>query len=234
MRITRGIAALAVAGALAGCAGTTAGTGTVAADAPTGTAGTPTTLPLPTGTATPTPAPPAPTAADTGSAVPTGTTPTPAGRTVRFGTVIMPVPPQWTARVDGELLCMTASGDDGCTLVVVDIGRIRAQGGSVSTPDPKGELGWWYGSDVPNCDPSGNAYVPVTRSTRVPGPATKPVGTKTALYGSWVVSCRGGELDFDPRLWWLPTSQIAFVQRTTVAGSGEAVDRLLTGVRFRG
>lgn len=231
--MTWGIAVAAVAMALAGCAGTTTGTGSVAADAGTGTAaGTPTTLPLPpTGTAGPS-ATPDPTG--TGSAAPTTTAPTPAGRTVRFGSVIMPVPPQWTAKVDGELLCMTASGDDSCTLQVVDIGRIRAQGGSVSTPDPKADAGWWWGSDVPNCDPSGNAYVPVTRSTKVAGPATRPVGTKTALYGTWLVSCQGGDLDFDPRLWWLPTSQVAFYERTTVAGSGEAVDTLLRGVRFAG
>jgi hypothetical protein len=223
--MTWGIAVAAVVVALAGCSSTTAGTGSIAADAATGTSAPTTGGASPSGGAVPTRLP------TPGTDPTTSTAP---GKTVRFGSVIMPVPARWTAKVDGELLCMTASGDDGCTLQVVDIGRIRAQGGSVSTPDPTKDTGWWWGSDVPNCDPSGNAYVSVTKSTKVAGPATRPVGTKTALYGTWVVSCRGGELDFDPRLWWLPTSQIAFYERTTVAGSGEAVDTLLAGVRFGG
>lgn len=227
--LIRGTAAVAATVAVAGCAATTAGSGSIAADVPAGA----------TGPATP--APGAGTGTRTGLPVPT-TTPapaatasaTPAGRTVAFGTVRLALPAVWTAKVDGTLLCLTVSGDDGCTLVVVDIGRIRAEGGSVSTPDPAAEFGWWYGSDVPNCDPTGGAYVPVTRSAKVPGPATKPVGPKTALYGSWLVSCQDSDLDFDPRLWWLPTSKLAFVERSTVAGSGEAVDALLRAVRFAG
>lgn len=226
------MAVLAAAATLSGCAGTTAGSGSIAADVP---AGAPTTTDPGGGTGGPTSLP-APTAGPTTAPAPTRPPePTATGRTLRFGTVLLPVPPRWTAKVDGALLCMTLSGDDHCTLQVVDIGRIRAEGGSVSTPDPSAESGWWFGSDVPNCDPSGTGFVPVVSSTRLTDlPPTKPVGTKTASYGSWVVSCRNSDYDFGPQLWWLPTSQIAFYERTTVAGSGDAVNALLEDVRFTG
>ena len=47
-----------------------------------------------------------------------------------------------------------------------------------------------------------------------------------------IVSCQNGDLDFDPRVWWLPTSKIAFREHSTAAGADEAVDHLLAGVTF--
>jgi hypothetical protein len=100
----------------------------------------------------------------------------------------------------------------------------------VSNPAPGEPNGWWWGSDVPSCGDE-TASSPVTRSTVVQKGFRK-VGPKNAAYGSWLVSCQDGDLNSDPRLWWLPASQIAFRQRTTVARSGEAVDRILAGVTF--
>jgi hypothetical protein len=54
------------------------------------------------------------------------------------------------------------------------------------------------------------------------------------VYGYWRVTCENSDLDFDPRLWWLPTSMIAFREHSTTAGAGEAVDRILAGVTFAG
>lgn len=208
---------------LAGCATSTAGSGRPAADGRTGGGGTPSTLPVPptssAGAGTPTPAP------STGSAGPT-----PAGEVVVFGTVRLPLTPGSTAKVDGELLCVTLLNDTGCSLEVIDIGRIRAAGGSVSTPAPGAEYGWWWGSDVPSCGSGARTSV-VTTST-VLQKAFRSVGAKNAAYGHWSVSCADSDLDFDPRLWWLPTSQLAFRERSTVAGTGPAVDKLLAGVTF--
>lgn len=224
----RGTAALLAAMAVAGCAGTTAGSGSLAADVPAGGG----------------PASPTPTADTTGSAGPTGgptagtsrtrtpdPDPAPAGRSISFASARIPLPAAWTSRVDGQLLCLTLSGDDGCTLVVLDVAEIQRQGGSVSVPDPGAEFGWWYGSDVPNC--AEDRYVPVTRSSAVQSGFAK-LGGRTAEYGYWLVTCQDSNLDFDPRLWWLPTSKLAFLERSTVAGSAAAVDALLKGVRFTG
>jgi hypothetical protein len=142
----------------------------------------------------------------------------------------MALTPGTTARADGGLLCVTVPDDTGCTLEVLDVGEIRSAGGSVSTPDPGAPNGWWWGSDVPSCG-DGGTYVEVTKSTVVES-GFKPLGPRTAEYGKWLVSCRNGDLNFDPRVWWLPTSQLAFRARSTVAGRGAAVDRLLAGVTF--
>lgn len=212
----RGMAAtLAVAAlAAAGCGATsTAGTGRPAADVGASeAAGTPTTLPVP------------------GDSTGPSGSPGPAGETVRFGPVSVPVPVGSTAKVDGEYLCLTLQGDTGCSLEILDVGRTRAAGGSVSTPEPGKDIGWWWGSDVPSCGDA-DTYVPVTKSTVVEK-GFKPVGPKNAVYGSWLVSCQNSDLDFGPRLWWLPTSQIAFRNRSTGAGAGEAVDKILAGVTF--
>ena len=63
-------------------------------------------------------------------------------------------------------------------------------------------------------------------------PGVPGVGPKTAAYGRWAVSCADATKDFAPRLWWLPTSQLALRQRGSAAGTGEAVDKLLAGVTF--
>lgn len=100
----------------------------------------------------------------------------------------------------------------------------------MSFPVPGTPNGWWWGSDVPSCGDA-DRYVEVTRSSVVES-GFKKVGPRTAEYGSWLVTCEDGDLDFDPRLWWLPASQIAFRSHTSVAGRGEAVDKLLAGVTF--
>jgi hypothetical protein len=210
-RLAAGLALLTTAG----CASTTAGSGTPAA----GLAGGPT------------PTAPAgdPTTAPSGSAGP-GTDPTMAGRTVTFGRIRVALTPGTTVRADGGLLCLTAQGDSGCTLEVLDVRAVRAAGGSVSTPDPGAPTGWWWGSDAPSCGDA-DSNVKVARSTVVETGFRK-IGPKTAEYGSWQVSCRDSDLDFEPRLWWLPTSQLAFRARSAMAGRGRAVDLLLAGVTF--
>jgi hypothetical protein len=60
----------------------------------------------------------------------------------------------------------------------------------------------------------------------------RKVGPKNAVFGRWTVSCQKPDLDFTPRLWWLPTSQIAFRERSTATGADGAVDAILAGVRF--
>ncbi|CAA9285348.1 MAG: hypothetical protein AVDCRST_MAG41-3936 [uncultured Corynebacteriales bacterium] len=207
--------------AVAGCATSTAGSGRPAdgATAAGGPAASPTSPP-PTGGADPTASGPA------GSALPGD----PTGRVASVGTLRMPLTPGTTARVDGDFLCVTLANGTGCDLEVVDIGRIRAAGGSVSTPAPGEEYGWWWGSDAPSCGDSGQVSA-VTRSA-VTEKGFKKVGPKTAAYGRWAVSCADATKDFAPRLWWLPTSQLALRQRGSAAGTGEAVDKLLAGVTF--
>lgn len=215
---TAGLLAIGVALLLpaAGCDGTTAGTGTPAASGPPG--GTAAGTPAPSGTASSDTAPPAASAS------------APAGPSVAFGPMRVPVPDGGSAKAEGEHLCVTLSGDSGCTLEVIDIGGIRAQGGSVSTPDPGAETGWWTGSDVPSCGNS-TTYVEVTRSTPRRSGFAK-VGDRTAEYGEWSVTCVKRDLDFAPRVWWLPSSQIVFRQLDSSGDTGAAVDRLLAGVTF--
>ena len=131
---------------------------------------------------------------------------------------------------DGDHVCLTLVNGTGCSLEVIDIGATRAAGGSVSNPAPGEPNGWWWGSDVPSCGSGGDAS-PVTNSTVVEHGFRK-VGSKTAAYAYWRVTCQNAEQDFDPRLWWLPKSMIAFREHDTAAGAGAAVDKLLAGVTF--
>lgn len=216
-RPATGLVAAVLALGLAGCASTTAGTGTPATGITAG-AGSPT-------------APAASGSAGTGGGAATPVPTTTAG-VVAFGSVRMPLTSGTRATVDGEYLCVTLLNDTGCSLEVLDVGRLRAAGGSVSTPAPGAEFGWWWGSDVPTCGDADDAS-PVRKSTVVEK-GFKKIGPKTAQYGSWLVSCENSDQDFDPRLWWLPTSQLAFRERTTVAGTAAAVDTLLAGVTFAG
>jgi hypothetical protein len=209
-------AAAAVALALSGCGSTIlVGQGEVAADV--------------TG--------PGDSGAPDGSAAPEGSTPAPTastaagdGKTVRLGRVTIPLTGVANATKDGDYLCLTLVNDTGCSLEVIDIAATRAAGGSVSNPAPGEPDGWWWGSDVPSCG-SGSDSSPVTVS-KVVEKGFKPVGSKTAAYASYLVSCQNSDQDFDPRVWWLPTSQVAFRQHDTVAGAGAAVDKVLAGVTF--
>jgi len=197
--------------AVAGCTTTTAGSGQPAVDATVSGGASRPALPSPSGSSAPTPA---------------GT----GGEVVSFGKLRMPLPAGSTAKVDGELLCVTLADDDGCSLEVLDVGRVRAAGGPVSIPAPGEEYGWWWGSDAPSCGESGEVSA-VTRSA-VAEKGFKKIGPKTAAYGRWRVTCEDTDLNFTARLWWLPTSQLAFRQRGTAAGTGGAVDKLLAGVTF--
>ena len=189
---------------LAGCASTTAGSGEPAPDLAAG-AGSPTAGPSPT--------------------VPAGSS-----RPVRFGTLTVPVPAGAVAKADGTLLCLTLQGDARCSLEILDVGRTLDAGGSVSAPAPGEPNGWWWGPGAPTCG-EGGSISPVTASTVV-DKGFRPLGDKTAAYGSWQVSCADPGLSFSPRLWWLPTSRIAFRQRSTAAGSAGTVDRILAAVTF--
>ena len=71
----------------------------------------------------------------------------------------------------------------------------------------------------------------IARSTVV-DKGFRKVGPKTAAYAHWQVSCQNADQDFDPRLWWLPNSKIAFREHSTAAGADQAVDRILAGVTF--
>ena len=227
-RSTRTAAAALVlaAAALAGCASTTAGNGAPAAGA-VAAGGSPTTLPVPGSSAAPTPTP-APTVG--GDSTPVRTGPAPGGQRVQVGSVSVPVPAGARVRADGPYLCLTLLNATGCSLEVVDIRAQRAAGASLSNPEPGARYGWWWGSDVPSCEGGGQTSE-VARETLVRKGFEK-VGPKNAVYGSYLVSCENSDLDFDPQIWWLPMSQVAFRQHSSVAGSDEAVDPILAGVTF--
>jgi hypothetical protein len=161
---------------------------------------------------------------------PTASTAAGDGKTVSLGKVTIPLTGVAKATKQGDYLCLTLVNDTGCSLEVIDIAATRAAGGSVSNPAPGEPNGWWWGSDVPSCG-SGSDTSPMTAS-KVVEKGFKPVGSKTAAYASYLVSCQNSDLDFDPRVWWLPTSQVAFREHDTVAGAGEAVDKVLAGVTF--
>jgi hypothetical protein len=206
--------------ALAGCATTTPGTGELAAGATALAGGGASSLPLPKGGS----------GAPTGSAAPSGTTLPPGTKTVTVGKATIPLIGVATASHDGGYLCLTLVDDTGCSLEVIDIGATRAAGGSVSDPAPGAPNGWWWGSDVPSCG-SGNDSSAVATSKSVESGFRK-VGSKNAAYGYWLVTCQNTDQNFDPRMWWLPTSQLAFREHDTVAGGGGAVDKILAGVTF--
>ncbi len=152
------------------------------------------------------------------------------GKSVTLGKATIPLTGVAKSTKDGDYLCLTLVDDTGCSLEVIDVGATRSGGGSVSNPAPGEPDGWWWGSDVPTCGTGGDTS-PVTTS-KVVEKGFKRVGSKTAAYASWLVSCQNPDLDFDPRMWWLPTSQLAFREHDTVAGAAEAVDKLLAGVTF--
>jgi hypothetical protein len=211
-RVLRAAGAAAAALALAGCGtATTAGQGRVAVDA---------TVPAGAGL-------PAPSKGAEGTPTPTATV---SGSTATVGKATIPLTGVTKATKQGDYLCLRLADDTGCSLEIIDIGATRRAGGSVSVPAPGLDQGWWWGSAAASCG-SGGDTSPITASTVV-DKGYKKVGPKTAVYGSWRVTCQNSELDFAPRLWWLPTSQIAFRQHSTAAGSAAAVDTLLAGVTF--
>jgi hypothetical protein len=211
-RVLRAAATAAVALAVAGCgAGQIPGHGTPVAGATTPGGG----LPKPSKGAEATPAP-------------GGTTVS--GESATVGKATIPLAGVTKASKNGDYLCLTLANDTGCSLEVIDIGATRSSGGSVSDPAPGEPNGWWWGSDAPSCGTGENA-APITRSAVV-DKGFRKVGPKTALYAHWQVSCQNGDLDFDPRVWWLPTSKIAFREHSTAAGADQAVDHLLAGVTF--
>lgn len=211
-RVLRAAATATVALAVAGCgAGQIPGHGALAADATAPGGGQP------------------------GPSASAGTTPAPGGSTVSgqsatIGKATIPLTGVTKASKDGDYLCLTLANDTGCSLEVIDIGATRRSGGSVSDPAPGAPNGWWWGSDAPSCGDGGNAG-PVARSTVV-DKGFRKVGPKTAAYAHWQVSCQNADQDFDPRLWWLPTSKIAFREHSTADGADQAVDRILAGVTF--
>jgi hypothetical protein len=213
-RVLWAAATATVALAVAGCgAGQIPGHGTAAANATPAAGG----KPAPSGSAGTTPAPGA-----------SGTTVSGASATVGKATV--PLAGVTNATKNGDYLCLTLADDTGCSLEVIDIGATRRSGASVSDPAPGQPNGWWWGSDAPSCG-SGDAAGPIARSTVV-DKGFRKVGPKTAVYAQWQVNCQNAELDFDPRVWWLPTSKIAFREHSKAAGADEAVDRILAGVTF--
>lgn len=214
---------VAAAAALAGCATTTGGSGSVAADATAGPG--PTTLPSPSGSGTAPTSSPAPTPGPTGG-------PVESGRRVQVGSVSVPVPATARVRTDAAYLCLTLLDDTGCSLEVIDVKASRAGGAPLSDPEPGAQYGWWWGTDVPGCE-AGGQVSPIARETVVTK-GFRPVGPKNAAYASYLVSCRNPDLDFDPKIWWLPTSQVAFRQRSGVAGTDEALAPVLAGVTFGG
>jgi hypothetical protein len=214
-RVLRAAAtAAAVALAAAGCgAGQIPGHGTAAADATTPGGGG---LPTPSKGAEATPRP--------------GTTVS--GAAATLGKATIPLTGVTKATKDGDYLCLTLADDTGCSLEIIDVDATRKAGGSVSNPAPGQPNGWWWGSGAASCR-SGADTSPVKTST-VADKGFKKVGPKTAVYGAWHVTCQNPNLDFDPRLWWLPTSMIAFRAHSSTAGAAEGVDRILAGVTFAG
>jgi hypothetical protein len=162
-----------------------------------------------------------------GAPAPTATV---SGESVTLGKATIPLTGVEKTTRQGDYLCLTLTDGDGCSLEVIDIGATRKAGGSVSIPAPGQDQGWWWGSDVASCG-SGDKTSPVTAS-KVVDKGFKKVGPKTADYGYWQVTCQDPDLNFDPRLWWLPTSQIAFREHSTAGGAGAAVDRILAGITF--
>jgi hypothetical protein len=213
-RVLRAAGAAAAALALAGCGSPAIpGHGRVAANAAA--------APSAAGSAAP----------STGSAAPTpGPTATVSGPTATVGKATIPLAGVAKATKQGDYLCLTLTNGTGCSLEIIDIGATRRAGGSVSTPAPGLGQGWWWGSDAASCRNGSDASA--VASSTVVDKGYKKIGPKTAVYGSWRVTCQNPALNFDPRLWWLPTSQIAFREHSTAAGSAAAVDKLLAGVTF--
>jgi hypothetical protein len=213
-RVLWAAATATVALAVAGCgAGQIPGHGTPAANATT-QAGS---APKPSAGAASTPAP-------------GGSGTTVSGESATVGKATIPRAGVTKASKDGDYLCLTLGGDTGCSLEVIDIGATRRSGGSVSDPAPGQPNGWWWGSDPPSCG-TGETAGPIARSTVV-DKGFRKVGPKTAVYAQWQVNCQNADLDFDPRVWWLPTSKIAFREHSTADGAAAAVDRILAGVTF--
>ncbi len=206
----RAVATAAAGLALAGCgAGQIPGHGALAADA-----------------TNPGRAQPKPSEAAAATPAPT----TVSGQSATVGTATIPLTGVTRASKNGDALCLVLGNDSGCSLEVIDIGATRRSGGSVSDPAPGAPDGWWWGSGAPACG-DGTAAGPVARSTVV-DKGFRKVGPKTAAYAHWQVNCQNAGQDFNPRLWWLPHSKIAFREQSTAAGADQAVDRILAGVTF--
>lgn len=167
----------------------------------------------------------------TPTAEPTDGTPTPAGPAshVTFGRVAFDVPAGWTSDDQGGLLCLRAPDAPAatCSLLVADVPRAQSAKLVAGPPDPKAPAGWWFLTGPPAC--STDPPVPVVGS-ELKSSGFVRMRNKTAAYATWVVHCGDPNLTLSPRLWWLPRTQVAFLQQRGGGGVDGQVDGLVASV----
>lgn len=100
-----------------------------------------------------------------------------------------------------------------------------------------GDWPWWQGTDPAPC-PGGSGSTVSTTDYGLPvgdelGPVDRgfaSVGDHTAVYDRWAVECRFSGLEYSPRTWHLPDSQIVILD---MFGQAET-DGILRTFRFTG
>lgn len=167
----------------------------------------------------------------TATAAPTSASPQPSGPPshATLGSVSFDVPGGWVVDKRSSSACVRAPGVAAgtCTLLVVDIPKAQVEHQVARAPDPKAPQGWWLGSGSPAC--ATNPRVPATGSELV-GSGFVKMRNKTSAYGTWLVHCADPNLNFSPRLWWLPRTQVAFLQERGGGTVDAQVDRVVASV----
>lgn len=218
------VAALVGLVTVAACSSTVAGKGQIdplAAPAPTDGTGDPTASP-PDATSGPSSSP---------SAVPQPTGPT---TPLTFRAARFEAPAGWRLSTSNWFSCLVRVGEQPgeCTLRIVDVPAAHAAKQAVATPDPKAPQGWWVGIGPPMCNPSQNVAVTASQSL---GTSFVKMKNKTAAQGTWQVHCSNPQFDFTPRVWWLPKTQLAFIENHSGDAAVDAqVDRIIASVTIAG
>lgn len=147
----------------------------------------------------------------TSDAPPTPATP---GGPVRFEGAVLTVPAGWVLEDDGAgSACLTrTAGECELRLVLPDV--VTERGGAIKAPATDDDLGWYLGTDDPDC-----------RSSRLTRRDLAPIGDKRAEYREWEVDC-----DDSPalvRMWWLPQTRLAVVDQSGDPAVRDVLDEVV-------
>ncbi len=147
--------------------------------------------------------------------------------------VVVPAGWKYDDGNDGGTACLDAVTLEACAVRLIDPEAIRRDGGEIAEPDGESDYGWYLGTDVPPCYELAperyertEADLPLV-SSRILERGFRPVGSKTALFRRYALTCEGKQLG-TARLWLLPTSRLAVVALDTFGTTPAAeVDRVV-------
>lgn len=143
-----------------------------------------------------------------------GSTTPPGEQTVAVGKVTLPVAAGFTLTSHTATYACISTAAVHCALQVVDVGVAKRTDPTVTNPFT-GHYPWWTHTGSPQCGSatgSGETSAVSNFYTDHSVAAFMLVGTKTAVFGAWRVTCAEPLAEQRIRAWWLPTSMIYLIE----------------------